>query len=84
VNPVLLRSLSDVYNIYFGNPALLPTIRAAPASYPPSKVRTLDEGRDDATIDNIRDFVVEFMFSDVLIRCALSESPRRTHLFIFY
>jgi len=54
----------DTYNIFFGNSALLPTIRAAPANHPPSELWLLDEGRGDVTIDDVRDFVVEFMISD--------------------
>ena len=65
-------SFSDTYNIYFGNSALLPTIRAAPANYPPSEVWTVDEGRGDVTIDDVRDFVVEFMISDSAVRCVPS------------
>ena len=71
-------SLSDTYNIYFGNSALLPTIRAAPADYPPSEVWVLDEGRGDVTIDDVRDFVVEFMISDSVVCRAPSDTSLRT------
>lgn len=54
----------DTYNIYFRNSALLPTVLTAPANCPPSRVWTLDEGRGDATVDDIRNFIVEFMISD--------------------
>ena len=74
-------SLSDIYNIYFGHAALLPTIRAAPANYPPSEVWVLDEGRDDVTIDDVRDFVVEFMISDSAVRCVPSDTSLRTLIF---
>ena len=70
-------SFSDTYNIYFGNSALLPTIRAAPANYPPSEVWRVDEGRGDVTTDDVRDFVVEFMISDSAVRCAPSGWPLR-------
>ncbi|KAH9989066.1 RNA dependent RNA polymerase-domain-containing protein [Russula compacta] len=56
----------DTYCIYFGNSALLPGIQATPANYPPSKVWTLDEDDDDATVEDIRGFIVEFMNSDKL------------------
>ena len=74
-------SLSDTYNIYFGNSALLPTIRAAPADYPPSGVWALDEGRGDVTIDDVRDFVVEFMISDSAVRRAPSDTSLQTLIF---
>lgn len=32
----------------------------------------VDEGRGDVTIDDVRDFVVEFMISDSAVRCAPS------------
>ena len=75
------ESLSDTYNIYFGNSALLPTIRAAPANYPPSEVWMLDEGRGDVTIDDVRDFVVEFMISDSAVRRTPSDRSLRTLIF---
>jgi len=60
---------------------LLPTIRAAPANYPPSEVRMLDEGRGDVTIDDVRDFVVEFMISDSAVRRAPSDTLLRILIF---
>src|SRR6266851_106260 len=76
------RSLSDTYNIYFRNSALLPTVLAAPANCPPSGVWTLDEGRGDATVDDIRNFIVEFMISDASVCHAPSDTPLRTYTFM--
>jgi len=56
---------SDTYDIYFGT-ALLRILREAPPSYPPSEVWTLGEDLGDASVDNIRDFIVEFITSDLM------------------
>ncbi len=66
----------DTYDIYFQNPALLPTIQAVPAEFEPSGVWTLKEG-EHATIEHICSFIVEYINSDVMVRslpclCALS------------
>ncbi|KAI9446027.1 RdRP-domain-containing protein [Lactarius indigo] len=55
----------DTYDIYIGNPALLPTIQAEPAPLGESNVWTLNEGEPDATVDDIRKFIVEYINSDV-------------------
>jgi hypothetical protein len=74
-------ALRETYNIYFGNSTLFPTIRAAPANYPPSEVWMLDEGRGDVMIDDVRDLFVEFMISDSAVRpCALMS----LRILIFY
>ncbi|KAI0253578.1 RdRP-domain-containing protein [Lactifluus subvellereus] len=56
----------DTYDIYYKNPGLLPTIQAKPAKYPPGEVWTLEEGRGDATVEDICDFIVEYINSDVM------------------
>ncbi|KAI9449720.1 RdRP-domain-containing protein [Lactarius psammicola] len=55
----------DTYDIYYSNPALLPTIQAVPAPMPESNVWSLKEGEPDATVDDICKFIVEYINSDV-------------------
>jgi RNA-dependent RNA polymerase len=59
---------SDTYDIYYANPDLLTSRPAQPAEYPPGEVWTLNERRGDATVDDICDFIVEFINSDVMVR----------------
>ncbi|KAF8267893.1 RdRP-domain-containing protein [Lactarius quietus] len=56
----------DTYDIYFANPALLPTIQAEPARFSDPNVFTLNEGEPDATVDDICKFIVEFIQSDIM------------------
>ncbi|KAH8995451.1 RdRP-domain-containing protein [Lactarius akahatsu] len=56
----------DTYDIYYDNPTLLPTIQADPADESMSNVWTLEDGEPDATIDDIRKFIVEYINSDVM------------------
>lgn len=56
----------DTYDIYYANPDLLTSRPAQPAEYPPGEVWTLNERRGDATVDDICDFIVEFINSDVM------------------
>ncbi|KAI0284855.1 RNA dependent RNA polymerase-domain-containing protein, partial [Russula brevipes] len=56
----------DTYDIYYENPGLLPTIRTEPAEPNPSDPWTLDEDRGDATVEDICDFIVEYINSDVM------------------
>ena len=77
-----LRSSSDTYDIYYQNPALLPSIQTIPPDYPPGEVWTLEEGRQ-ATIEDVCQFIVEYINSDVMVRrfylsCLLSDSARYT------
>lgn len=77
-----LRSSSDTYDIYYQNPALLPSIQTIPPDYPPGEVWTLEEGRK-ATIEDVCQFIVEYINSDVTVRvyipfCFLSDSVRHT------
>jgi hypothetical protein len=80
--PSLLGSFSNTYNIYFGNQALLPTVRAAPADYPTGPVWVLDEGHEDVMIDHVHDFVVKFMMSDTVVCRVLSHTPHLAQIFI--
>jgi hypothetical protein len=67
--------------VYYNNPALLPPLKACPADYPPGEVWTLDEGRGDATVKDICDFIVEYMNCDVMVRlwmCARALSELTT------
>ena len=54
---------SDLYSIIKYSP-LLPTEHAEPGSYEPVGTRTLDR---DATVEDICDFIVEYINSDVLV-----------------
>ncbi|KAI0253552.1 RdRP-domain-containing protein [Lactifluus subvellereus] len=56
----------DTYDIYYKSAGLLPTVQAQPAKYPPGEVWTLEEGRGDATVEDICDFIVEYINSDVM------------------
>jgi len=53
----------DTYDIYYQNPALLPSLQEEPASYPEAEVWTLDR---DATIADVCQFIVEYINSDVM------------------
>jgi RNA-dependent RNA polymerase len=59
-------SSSDTYDIYYANPKLLPALQADPAKYEAGGIRTLEEGRE-ATVDDICDFIVEYINSDVMV-----------------
>jgi hypothetical protein len=65
------RFSSDAYDVYYANPALLPPVHADPAEYPPSDPRELDPDHGDATVEDICDFIVEYINSDVMV-CSLS------------
>ena len=61
------RSSSDTYDIYYQNPTLLPGIQTRPAGHPPGEVWTLEEGRQ-ATIEDVCQFIVEYINSDVMVQ----------------
>jgi hypothetical protein len=63
---------SDIYNI-IQYPSLLPTTHVGPASYPKGKIRTLPDNQK-STVNDICDFIIEYINSDVLVRFALSLS----------
>ena len=69
-----LPSSSDTYDIYYQNPALLPSIQTRPADHPPGEVWTLEEGRE-ATIEDVCQFIVEYINSDVMVRRLLPSLP---------
>ena len=55
----------DLYDVYAENPRLLPTLETDSATYLSAGTRTIDR---DSTVDDICDFVVEYINSDVLVR----------------
>ncbi|KAF8260153.1 RNA dependent RNA polymerase-domain-containing protein [Lactarius quietus] len=56
----------DTYDIYYGIPALFPTVQAEPA-YLSDFIRwSLREDEPDATVNDICKFIVEYMYSDAL------------------
>ena len=65
----MLTISSDTYDIYFANPGLIPKIQAAPADENIIAPWMLHEGRgdSDATVEDICDFIVEYINSDVMV-----------------
>jgi hypothetical protein len=61
---------SDTYDIYYANPGLLPSVQTDPADEQASDPWTLEEGREDATVEDICDFIVEYINSDVMVGSA--------------
>lgn len=61
----------DLYSIIHYGP-LLPTEHADPASYEGVGGRFLDR---PSTVDDICDFVVEYLNSDVLVRASITRLP---------
>ncbi|KAI0045365.1 RdRP-domain-containing protein [Auriscalpium vulgare] len=55
----------DTFDIYYKNQRLLPSVEVKAAEYPPGEIRELPEGRE-VTVDDICDFVVEYINSDVV------------------
>ena len=60
-------SHSDEYAV-IKDPTLLPTVHAEPAEYVGVKPKTLER---ESTIEDVCDFVVEYINSDVLVRDAV-------------
>ena len=58
---------SDMYDIYYANPGLIPTVQTAPADEDFSTPWTLDEDRGDATVEDICNYIVEFMNNDLMV-----------------
>ena len=66
---------SDTYDIYYAGPGsnqdvnqgLIPQVETAPADEYKSDPWTLDPERGDATVEDICDFIVEYINSDVLV-----------------
>jgi hypothetical protein len=61
------RLSSDTYDIYYANQGLIPQLQTAPADENASAPWTLDEKRGDATVEDICDFIVEYINSDVMV-----------------
>lgn len=55
---------SDMFDILIDNPSLMSTIHCEPADYTGAGTYTLDR---EATVEDICDFVVEYINSDVLV-----------------
>jgi hypothetical protein len=64
------RPDSDLYDVIFHGP-LLPTEHIDPAEYPPGKTRE-NENRRPSTVNDICDFIVEYVNSDVLVRYSVT------------
>lgn len=63
---MIITFLSDLYSVIkYGS--LLPADHMDPADYPPVGTRALEHG-GDSTVDDICDFIVEYINSDVLVR----------------
>ena len=58
---------SDTYDIYYDNPGLIPQVHWPPMEAVESNPRMLDEDRGDATVEDICDFIVEYINSDVMV-----------------
>ena len=58
---------SDMYDIYYANPDLIPRIQTGPADENINAPWTLHEERGDATVEDICDFIVEYINSDVMV-----------------
>ncbi|KAF8486749.1 RdRP-domain-containing protein [Russula emetica] len=56
----------DTYDVYYDNPGLIPQLHWPAMEMGDSTPRTLDEDREDATVDDICDFIVEYINSDVM------------------
>jgi hypothetical protein len=56
-----------MYDIYYGNPGLIPKVQATPADENFSLPWTLDEERGDATVEDICDLIVDYMNNDVMV-----------------
>jgi len=77
-----IRFSRDTYDIYYANPALLPTIQAEPAPISESNVWRLEEGEPDATFGDICKFIIEYINSDVMVRSLLRDyAPTMAHMF---
>jgi RNA-dependent RNA polymerase len=58
---------SDTYDIYHANQGLIPQVHTAAADENKSDPWTLDENRGDATVEDICDFIVKYINSDVMV-----------------
>ena len=53
-----------MFDVYAQNPKLLPTLECEPAEYDPVEIRKVEW---DSTVEDICDFFVEYINSDVLV-----------------
>ena len=58
---------SDTYDVYYDNPGLIPPLHWPPMKESESTPWTLDKDCGDATVEDICDFIVEYINSDVLV-----------------
>jgi hypothetical protein len=61
------QCFSDTYDVYYDNPGLIPQLHWPPMEAGESTPRTLDKDRGDATVEDICDFIVEYINSDVMV-----------------
>lgn len=58
---------SDTFDVYYENPGLIPQVHWPPMEVGNSTPRTLDKDSEDATVEDICDFIVEYINSDVMV-----------------
>jgi RNA-dependent RNA polymerase len=58
---------SDTHEVYYENPGLIPHVQTAPMEDNESTPWTVDKDRGDSTVEDICDFIVEYINSDVMV-----------------
>jgi len=58
----------DTYDVYYENQGLIPQLQIDPMEDSESTPWTLPEDHGDATVEDICDFIVEYINSDVMVR----------------
>ena len=58
---------SDTYDVYYENPGLIPPLHWPPMDANGSSTWELDKDRGDVTVEDICDFIVEYINSDVMV-----------------
>ena len=76
-----LQLSSDMYDIYYENPGLIPQFQTDPMEVNKCTPWTLDGNRGDATVEDICDFIVEYINNDVMV--CLRLCPMLVHLSSF-
>ena len=61
------KRFSDTYDVYYENSGLIPHVQTDPMEENKSTPWTLDEDRGDVTVEDICDFIVEYINSDVKV-----------------
>lgn len=61
------QHFSDTYDVYYENPGLIPPLQTDPMEKIESSPWKLDKDRGDATVEDICDFIVEYINSDVMV-----------------